>query len=308
MEKVACNYCKSAEADFIEFFRDLAFDLPGEFPYVRCRNCGLIYLQTRPSPEEIHLYYPAQYQPYRTAIQDEASPLMRRARQRNILRYCRTIARVTPRQSGRILDIGCSTGIFLDAMRQQGWETQGVEISAQAGAYARERFGLQVFEGQLHEASFEGETFDAITLWNVFEHLYQPFETLQEVYRLLRKGGVLAMTFPNWESWDHRWFGKAWIGFDAPRHLFVFPRPVHQHLLATTGLRCEKIGMGLQNYYTFLASLKRWLKLHLRSSSLQDSIWRLMNLPGIRFVFQPFFSVTDALNKGGTTLIVARKP
>jgi SAM-dependent methyltransferase len=307
MENVYCNYCGSDAFDLLGTFRDVEFDNPGEFPYVRCRECGLIYLHIRPTPAELHLYYPAEYQPFRTAIQDERYPWMRWARQRNIHKYCQVVEQGSSLSDGRILDVGCSTGIFLDAMRSKGWETIGVEISAEAVQYAQHRFGLDVFPGQLSDNQFDPESFDAITLWNVFEHLFEPFETLKETYRLLKNEGVLIMVFPSWESLDRQIFGESWIGFDAPRHLFVYPRSVYRNMIQTAGLEIVQLQPGPNNYFAFTASLDRWLKSNVKNTALRNAMGKLMNAPGMRYVFQPFIWLADSLGKGATTLVIARK-
>lgn len=307
MENVNCNFCGSDAFDLIGTFRDVAFDQPGEFPYVRCRKCGLIYLRVRPTPDEIDLYYPAEYQPFRAAIQDERYPWMRWARQRNICKYCRIIEQASNLDHGRILDVGCSTGIFLDAMRNQGWETIGVEINVEAVQYAQNRFGLDVIPGQLSSTQFDSESFDAITLWNVFEHLFEPCETLKETYRLLKNEGVLMMVFPSWESLDRQIFGDSWIGFDAPRHLFVYPQSVYRNMIETAGLEIVRLQPGPNNYFAFIASLDRWLKLQIKNVTLRDAMKRLVNIPGMRYVFQPFIWLADSQGRGATTLVIARK-
>ena len=167
--------------------KDIAFDNPGEFPMVSCENCGLIYLQTRPSPQEIGKYYPPEYLPYRTAIQDEPLWIMRWMRRRNIGKRVKLIEGAVSKTPGRILDVGCSTGVFLDAMRASGWVTLGVEIAPDAAAYARERFNLEVLPGQLLDHQLQSNSFDAITFWDVLEHTFDPFENLKEANRLLKK-------------------------------------------------------------------------------------------------------------------------
>ena len=291
----------------IGVFRDIAYNKPGEFPYVRCLNCGLVYLQVRPTPEEIGLYYPSEYQPYRTAIQDERYPWMRWARNRNIQKYCQIVARYSAHNPGKVLDIGCSTGIFLDAMRQRTWDATGVEISQEAVAYAQQRFGLNVVQGQLEEIHFETESFDAITLWNVFEHLYNPNETLQEIQRLLKKNGILVMVFPNWDSLDHHLFGKGWIGYDTPRHLFAYPPAVYPKMIESAGLNVIHIQSAPNNYFAFAASLDNWLKFRFKRNIFVNSLVRIVNFPGMRFLVTPFIFLIDSLGLGATTLVIARK-
>ena len=138
---------------------------------------------------------------------------------------------------GRLLDVGCGNGIFLATMKELGWEVAGVEPDRQAARVAREQFGLNVHVGTLEEAGFADGTFDAITMSHVVEHLADPISALRECWRVLRKGGRLVVTTPNIESLGHRLYGKAWIGLDPPRHLFLFSPPTLRTCIERSGLQ-----------------------------------------------------------------------
>src|SRR5690349_9734416 len=101
-ETTLCKLCGANEAELMWTVRELEFNIPGEFPLVRCRRCGLIYLQTRPTPEDIGRYYPPDYSPYRKAIPDERFFLVRWARRRTIRRRCRVVEQGSPRVPRRI--------------------------------------------------------------------------------------------------------------------------------------------------------------------------------------------------------------
>jgi len=306
-ETTPCKLCGATETEWMWAAHDLDFNIPGEFPLVRCRRCGLIYLQSRPTPQEIGRYYPPEYSPYRGAIQDERFFLVRWARRRTILRRCRVVEQVSPRVPGRILDVGCSTGIFLDAMREGGWETQGIDLSPQAVEYARQRLGLQVFQGQLLEAQLPPNFFDVVTLWDVLEHTFDPLETLREVNRLLVEGGIVELTLPHWESFDRRLFGREWIGYDCPRHLFIFSRPVLRNLLEKSGFYLVQARCDFGGYATFIASLRLWLNQRILLPRVRQFIVKLLDLPGVRHPFAPFFKLVDWLGWGGSLLVIARK-
>lgn len=307
MDVTACVLCGTDDTELMWMAYDLAFDGPGEFPLVRCRRCGLMYLRVRPTPQEIGRYYPLEYSPYRTAIQDERSFLMRWARWRNIQKRCRIAEQASPRAPGRILDVGCSTGVFLDAMRRSGWETHGVETSHDAVCYARQRLDLDVFEGTLSEADMSAGYFDVVTLWDVLEHTFNPLETLREVNRLLGDRGIVVMTLPHWESLDRKLFGREWIGYDVPRHLYVFPRSVLEQMLERAGFRTIRAWCGLSGYFTFVASVRLWLKAHVRTTWVREAIMRGLYFPGARLPVQPIFSLCERLGCGGTLIVLARK-
>jgi SAM-dependent methyltransferase len=300
-----CYLCGSNEIKRLRPVYDMLFPLPGIFQLVECRSCGLVYLDDRPQPEEISQYYPSEYLPYRPAIQDERSALMRWVRRRNIMRRVNLLRKHS--QPGAVLDIGCSTGIFLDAMIASGWTGQGIEIMPEVAAYARSRFGLNVVTGEFETVPLESRSFNAITLWDVLEHTFDPLAVLKKAHRVLKDDGIIAITIPHWESLDHRLFGQHWIGFDVPRHLFMFRQPVLEKLLREAGFSVIQASCGLGGYYTFLASYKLWSNKKISSSAWRDGIERALRFPGVRIPFQPFFSLIDWLGAGGTLVVVAKK-
>jgi SAM-dependent methyltransferase len=93
----------------------------------------------------------------------------------------------------RLLDVGCATGIFLDLARADGWDVAGVELSARHAAYARDAFGLEVWQGDFLAAPFPPGSFAAITMWDFLEHVLDPPAVLAQARRLLVPGGVLMI-------------------------------------------------------------------------------------------------------------------
>lgn len=127
---------------------------------------------------------------------------------------------------GRLLDVGCGAGYFLDAAREAGWQVQGVELSPAAVQVARNNLHLDVYQGTLSAAGLPGEAFDVVTMFEVLEHLRTPGLTLAEAWRILKPGGLLAVLVPNdllayrarLAGPDNRW----WV--IPPLHLFYFAR------------------------------------------------------------------------------------
>jgi 2-polyprenyl-3-methyl-5-hydroxy-6-metoxy-1,4-benzoquinol methylase len=104
-------------------------------------------------------------------------------------------------KQGKLLDVGCATGVFLALARDAGWEPYGVDISSYATAFAQERLALKnVMAGTLREVHFPAAFFDAVTLLDVFEHLPEPLTELYEIHRILKKGGLLLINTPNEQS------------------------------------------------------------------------------------------------------------
>ena len=123
---------------------------------------------------------------------------------------------------GRLLDVGCGMGEFAAGMAKLGWDAYGIDFDAAAIAVAERQAGLTVTVGSLAEQNYPSESFDAITMSNVIEHVPNPIETFDECFRVLRKGGRLVIITPNINSYGHKIFGQNWRGLDIPRHLYLF--------------------------------------------------------------------------------------
>ena len=117
-------------------------------------------------------------------------------------RVLQKLAELSP-QKGRLLDVGCAKGVFLDVARREGWQPIGLEISSFASQYARDNFGLEVFTGTLEEAPWLDASFDVITMLDVIEHSTDPSHVLLQARRLLRAGGILVIEMPNARSILH---------------------------------------------------------------------------------------------------------
>ncbi len=138
---------------------------------------------------------------------------------------------------GRLLDLGCWVGFMLVEARGRGWDVTGVEPSAFAAAYARDRFNLDVLEQDLLAADLPEGAFDAIVLGDVIEHLTDPLAALRHIDTLLAPGGVLYLTLPDSGSRLARRLGARWWGV-IPTHVQYFSR----HSLS---LLLERAGYGV---------------------------------------------------------------
>jgi len=305
MERPACDLCGANATETLYAGADWKQPVPDRIALVRCRRCGLMYLDPRPGSGEIAAYYPPDYEPFRPAIEDERSGLMRWMRRRKLIQRRMLIERYSGRKTGRVLDVGCATGLFLHEMELGGWQTAGVELAASATEYARVRFGLDVFQGQLDQAPFSPASFDVVTFWDVLEHTFSPSAELTRAARLLRPGGLIAINIPNWHSLDRRLFGAHWIGLDPPRHLYVFTRATLAALLDKAGLQVLDWLCFVPSYFSFAISLER----QLRATSPRFAQWArpALNLPGARLVFEPWFAAANWLKRGGVIAVFARK-
>jgi SAM-dependent methyltransferase len=205
-----------------------ALDL-GAYRVLRCSACSLLYTDPLPSVGQVdELYseefYEAPLPPMMAAVRNWLHDLVMSERGRSL----RGIA------AGRLLDVGCGDGDFLLLMRRRGWDVRGCDTSPAAIGRARGR-GVDVQQGSVATAAFPDAFFDAVTLWHVLEHLADPVSELNEVARILKPDGVLAIEVPNAGSPTFRLCGSRWFPLDVPRHLMHFTRTSITELLRRCG-------------------------------------------------------------------------
>lgn len=252
-----CDICGCCER--VALFRgpDRLHGFPGTFQVMRCRHCGTFAQWPRLPWSELKVYYEGDYDSYSTAIQDDPSRLSRAVRRVYPLKMRRYVERFC--RSGRLLDVGCGSGLFLEEMqRAGGWQLQGIEPTASAAQYVRQRFGLPVTETLFEQAELEPEHYDVLTLWNVFEHVYSPTTLLRKAWQALRPGGYLIFTVPNYESLSRWLFGRFWVGWELPRHLYVLPRATLRWKLEQCGFRVSDDRCFLIAYSSLGHSLTFW--------------------------------------------------
>jgi SAM-dependent methyltransferase len=142
---------------------------------------------------------------------------------------------------GRILDVGCGLGIALAVYRERGWTPFGVEPSPVAARYAREVLGLSVHQGEFLDARLPSGFADVVLFRHSLEHVPHPSVELREAHRVLRGSGLLVVMVPNAASLDARLFGRWWVAWDLPRHLFHFTPRTASELLGKAGFRVQRI-------------------------------------------------------------------
>jgi 2-polyprenyl-3-methyl-5-hydroxy-6-metoxy-1,4-benzoquinol methylase len=210
----ACPLCGSETTQSLFIARDRLFGRPGEFPVVRCLNCGLVFLKPRPSSQALAAYYPDTYYPLDAKPSPEAEAVAR-----DLLRKVNDWVRSHGITQPRLLDVGCGTGLFLHLAAEAGMQVRGIELSASAVNYARTNYGLDVQHGTLEDAEVAPASCDIVVMWHVLEHLPDPVAGLRQVADILAPGGLLFAAVPNFGSYEARLFGRRWYSLDAPRHL-----------------------------------------------------------------------------------------
>ena len=141
-----------------------------------------------------------------------------------------------PSPDARLVDVGAAVGLFVERARLAGWIAEGLEPSAWAAAYAQERLQQPVRAVTIEDSGIAPQSVDVVTLWEVIEHVPDPRATLAAIHRVLKRGGLLALSTPDAGSLAARALGRRWPGWDKlPEHLFFFDRPILKRLLEHVG-------------------------------------------------------------------------
>ncbi|GAB6011016.1 class I SAM-dependent methyltransferase [Viscerimonas tarda] len=205
------------------------------FTVFSCAKCGFAFTQDFPAEGEIGKYYDApEYVSHSDTQKGIINTLYHLARKSALNSKAALLKKVSGKQTGSALDIGAGTGYFLNRIKEDGWNITGIEKSASAREYAKEKFGLDLYDS---DALFQlpEKTQDIVTLWHVLEHLEKLNETMQRIHQLLKDDGTAIIALPNKSSLDARHYKGLWAAYDVPRHLWHFSPSDFQGLAEKNG-------------------------------------------------------------------------
>ncbi len=234
-----CPVCKGEDFQNILSAKD--YTVSGEeFPVTHCKNCTLRFTQDVPDSMSIGKYYASDsYISHSDTQTGLVNKLYHFIRKKTLQDKKNLISISTGKQTGKILDVGCGTGAFLHTMKQGGWQCTGIEPDDAARIKAAELYGVQPLAAE-ELFTLPENTFDAITLWHVLEHVHELEKYAVQLRELLAPGGTLFIAVPNYTSYDAVYYKKYWAAYDVPRHLYHFS-PASMKLLA------ENHGLVIQN-------------------------------------------------------------
>ena len=224
MEQVSCPLCGADENAFLWSKADAR--------YVRCRKCALVFENPRLTEEELKTFYSDKSYFIHAGGEEpvsgyvdyfaQCSPQLQEE-------YFRIVEQCAGVPRGTYLDIGCGTGGVIGYARDKGWEALGQEISSWASSVGK-KSGLNIIDKPLAEAELADEAFDAVSMFDVLEHLPQPKEYLREIFRILKPGGVLVVETPNIDGLFARYLYKERSELVKPRaHICLYgPRSAHR--------------------------------------------------------------------------------
>jgi SAM-dependent methyltransferase len=261
-EPASCLFCDDAPTETLARGRDYEYESsPDRFELVRCRGCGLVFLQPRPAEGAMSTIYPPHYYAYRE--HEAENPFVKRFRDRveraKVHRY-ETLIGTGP---AAVVDVGCGDGRLLDILRRVGppsWRLAGIEIGEEAAKRAAKR-GFDVRAGDFESISLEGwrKRFDLALVHHVIEHTRAPREALRRLAGLLKRGGVLSVETPEVQGWDFDLFQQRyWGGYHIPRHFYLFDRHTLSRLLEEEGFEIVSVRSMLSPAF-WLFSVHNWL-------------------------------------------------
>lgn len=245
-ETVPCNLCGSTEyvvkyyPTVEEFDPSTVFGasngIMGTQYVVKCLQCGLLYVNPRLKADFIVASY--------VQSSDELYASQAEGRERTFQRNLRIVERYAP-DKGKILDVGAAAGFFMNVARKGGWEPYGVEPSKWLSKYGREKLGIDIQQGTLRETGYPDGFFDVVTMWDVLEHVTDPLGELREVRRILKKGGILIINYPDIGTWIAKLAGRHWW-FLLSVHLTYFSSDTLKQMLGKAGFEPIRTAMHFQ--------------------------------------------------------------
>jgi 2-polyprenyl-3-methyl-5-hydroxy-6-metoxy-1,4-benzoquinol methylase len=288
LEHVPCNLCEADNYDIV-FPPQYELARPDEIlntfrssgdeklldQLVRCRQCGLEYLNPRLRADVVIEGY--------SSGSDETFVSQIAGRERTFAKSLKLIEKLIP-DRGSLLDIGTASGSFMAVARDAGWQVEGCEPNRWMCQWANKHYGLNIFPGTVFDMKLPPESFDLVSLWDVLEHTPDPKLTLQECQRVLKTGGILLVNYPDISSLVARLMGRRWV-FLLSVHLYYFTTRTLSRMLSDLGYKTlkvkrhwQKLELGyilfrMEAYIRPIARALGWVVKRLRLSHLQIPYW-----------------------------------
>jgi 2-polyprenyl-6-hydroxyphenyl methylase/3-demethylubiquinone-9 3-methyltransferase len=232
-------------------------------------------------------------------LTDEEAAYIETQLQANLKKFknqASVVAKHLPIQNAKVLDIGCGGGLFLSLLKQEGAEAIGIELSDSRAQYAKTKHGLEIskrpIENDFWQKGYENH-FDAVTLWDVIEHVNYPIQTLQSAANVLKQGGLLLIDTPCRDSFYHQ-FGAFTYQLTGGRfptflnamyssHLFG-----HKQIFSTGEMKelFESVGLEIIDLHKF-HELSFPYEFYLKKLFKSEVIVQLL-LPAVRVFFRIF--------------------
>lgn len=208
-----CKVCGYAEAHH-------KFNLTKKLEIFSCKNCQVLFMEPQLNDAEITELYSELYYKSWGISGDSENEVSKQMKIDTFLLRLQQIKKYVP--AGKVLDVGCATGFFLEAARGLGYAPYGIELSEYSSNIARRKFGNDVvFNGKLEDSKFTPGFFDVITMFDLIEHVRTPSDVLADASRLLKPNGIIMITTPDNKSLSNKLMGRRWTHYKK-EHFYYF--------------------------------------------------------------------------------------
>lgn len=277
-ETVNCAICDKDEtiklSEAKSLYKEESFDI------VRCKECGLVYV----NPRQV-------WGPKKSSLENyDVAKTFHNISDRDEFVYKFVLDSLGRHVSkGRILDIGCSTGRFLQFARQRGWDSYGVELNKSCAEFCRQNL-INVSRGEVFEAQFEDDFFDAVVMIHSIEHLYNLRKDFKKISKMVKRGGYIYIMTPNFDNYLIRFLQKIGLlsweidKLDPTGHPYMFTRKTLRRFLKDNCFDAVKISASVSG--NFLEKIKNRV---------------------LRKFFKPFIFILSLLNGGSTLVAIAKR-
>ncbi|MCF8266954.1 MAG: class I SAM-dependent methyltransferase [Ignavibacteriales bacterium] len=231
MEKVNCNYC-GGDNYSVQYIKD-------SFQMVKCRLCGLVYVNPRLTTDEIRELYDKSYfhgGGFDKSLEYEHE-FERSISKKDLIDWDISVIREKLGKSTEkpsLLDIGCGMGLFVYKANKAGFNASGLELSEYAANFAASK-GLKIYNLPFEDLPDDEAQYDVIVMREVIEHLPDPLTTLKKVRNLLKPGGLLFLTTGNYDCPERRLRGSEWFYFMPAGHIYIFSNRTIKKILVKAG-------------------------------------------------------------------------
>jgi len=227
------------------------------FELWECGNCTFRFTQNVPDASNIAPYYQsAEYVSHSDTKRGLINRLYHIVRNYTLTSKRDLLTKATGLKHGVLLDVGAGTGAFANVMQSAGWNITGLEPDTTARANASTNYDLKLQESN-EIYNLKQNTFDAITMWHVLEHVHDLNGYLEKYLQILKPAGRIIIAVPNYRSHDAKAYKQCWAAYDVPRHLYHFSPKSMETLLDRKGFALEAVKpMWFDSFYVSMLSEK----------------------------------------------------
>jgi 2-polyprenyl-3-methyl-5-hydroxy-6-metoxy-1,4-benzoquinol methylase len=267
MENIPCAVCGETQSSTYYEQVHNRLNLGEMFTIATCNKCGFKYLNPRPTIDSISQYYDVEeYHPHKISEESIIDKIYLKVRDINIKTKKKLLNKLSPNNK-TLLDVGCGTGEFIEAMQINGWTVAGMETAKEARDTAQ-KSDINIYD----DLSKIKNQFNTITMWHVLEHIHDIPHLMNNLKRLLTDDGFLVIAVPNIDSIDARFYKKNWIALDTPRHLYHFTPKDIVSLMNKFNFEVIQIRNNLyfDVWYNALLSAQHQSKVENRNTTILD--------------------------------------